>query len=69
MKNRSPDRAKAVSELDALDARLEEVRVESRRLAEIREATERKLATIGKNLSHLRAQLEKPPGAKVRPKK
>ena len=59
MKSRSPDRNKVVSELDALNAQLDEVRTEARRLAAIRVATERKLEDIGKNLDALKAHLGK----------
>lgn len=69
MKPRGPDRSKPATELDALDAQLDEVRTESRRLARLREATERKLEDIGKNLSQLKSQLDKSRTGKSRAKK
>lgn len=69
MKPRSPERTKPTSELDALNARLDQVRTEARRLAEVRQATKRKLESIGKNLGRLRDQLDQSRPAKSRPKK
>jgi hypothetical protein len=56
MKDRFPH-PKLISELDTLHTQLGEVRAEARRLAAIRAATERKLASIGRNLAGLKSQL------------
>ena len=66
MRSRTPDRTKSLNELDLLNAKLAEVRAESRRLEASRVATERKLREIGKNIAELKTELTRSCGLKPR---